>query len=205
MPGFRVFSHYFLFPLPMALLFCVALADFLRSAGIGLRLQAVATASTVFATLPTHVGSLERRDVEDDVRVGAWLRQNVPPGERIYGWGSSPQLDSFSRRLPASRFTACWYVVNDLDVVGLPDSDAEAVERLLSDLTRYPPSVVVLPRASVFVWGDPQRYQLERTPPFAAWLRARYERVGTIRRHDIYVPKGVRRRSRGRGSGGGAR
>jgi hypothetical protein len=78
-------------------------------------------------------------------RAGAWLRENTPPRSSLYVWGFYPSLYVEADRRPASRY-----------IYNVPQratwSREQARRRLMDDLSRDPPAVIVVARDDVLPW-----------------------------------------------------
>lgn len=190
LPGWRLFSHYFLLVLPAAVLVAAAVVERALASGVlRARTAALIGVTALLLAGPPLYLSLGRRDFTSDRVAGLWLAQNVGPEERVLVWGWAPQIYLFARRVPATRWVSCSYVVNDFDVPGLPPHDPVRLARLLADLEAHPPAVVVQPLDMHYAF-DGDRYDLARVPALAGWLAERYEPPVRLDRNLVWIRRG---------------
>jgi len=188
-PGFHLFSHYFLFALPISVVICAALAQLALARRVCAPRTLVAAAVSAFVVLgPPHWRSLQRRDNPRDLLVAQWIQQQVEPDQRILVWGWAPHLYLFSERIPATRHVSISYLANDYELEDVPDYDAVHMQTLLADLERYPPELIVVPEHQDWAF-DGSRYALERFPPVVALIERDYVPFATAYEHRIFKRK----------------
>ena len=185
--GYHLYSHYFLMALPVAILCCAhAIVFVTRERSVPPRLMALVLVVWGLISGPVHYASLRNHDLPADVLISAWVRYTVPVEERIFVWGWAPHLYLLSKRVPASRQTSCSYVVNDYEVPDLPPSHEGRLASLLADLERWSPRVILKPRHMNWAF-DPRRYEVERVPPFKAFLEKHYQKPVVVYDHEVYL------------------
>lgn len=116
-----------------------------------------------------------------------YLLQAKRPGDSLFVWGWLPELYSQSKMEPASRFTTCASVMNDLQ----PDaSKCRLVPRwsdeLMRDLERKKPRFIVDAWRRSYSMSQPWIYQLQLNPVLANYIGLNYRYLGNIEGCDIY-------------------
>jgi len=193
----RFFPHYFIQALPfLTLLIAAGVRRWLESPRRGAQAR---LAVSVFAGFLVVYGGLavyfeekfDGRVAHDALveRLARYIEAATTPDERIFVWGFSPWLYSYSHRRPAGRFVFETYVTgfvpwfwDDLDVEKkrvVPGS----MEALLSDLDRERPELVI--DAGAVIFGRPMRAYEQP----AAWLHEHYCFSFRFAAYDVYRRK----------------
>jgi hypothetical protein len=116
-------------------------------------------------------------------RAASWLRENTPPDSSLYVWGFHPILYSQTGRRPASRY-----------IYNVPQRAAwsrrEARRRLMDDLSRDPPTAIVVARGDALPWvtGSPgdSASELDGFAPLRRLIAAEYEEVERFENLTVY-------------------
>ncbi len=131
-----------------------------------------------------HLYSVQEVNSGANREVAAWVEAHTRSGEPVYVWGFEPVIYLLAHRSPSSR-----YIYNVPQRV--PWSRDHARQRLLSELGRRPPAVILVEHNDRFPWvtGDmlDSAGVLPSFPALLALLRRSYHRVAGIERFDIYV------------------
>jgi hypothetical protein len=126
-------------------------------------------------------GDMDRKAIR---KVASAIAEGTPPNARLYVWGSQPLLYWYSRRPPASRYC--------LSIPQRVPWERNAREKLLADLGRNPPDVVVVERGDAMptlTGNDLDSEQaLAGFPELASILSRGYERAFRTSRFDVLRP-----------------
>lgn len=179
--GLRFFGHYWLQALPPVVVLAtpvvVALAGRAgRAARVGLAVPAVVAFALLFVP-----GSFHGRP--DPAELAGYVRAHTSPDDRVFVWGSFPEVLLRADRLPAGGLVHSDFVTGrsggrEDPAVTLADASPEALRILLRELTAHPPELVLDTSTAADLGYT--RYPLEVAPDVAAFVRARYAEVAVI-------------------------
>jgi hypothetical protein len=188
MIGLRFFGHYYLQLVPpLCLLSAGALARARRSTVV-----ATLAVAAVFATAFSAAGYFMRPyDSEPQYEsVSAFLASHTKATDRIFVWGSLPEIYWASNRLPATRFLttpsqlAGSYPGRPGDTAAPEESSPQAWTWLFEDLAARPPSYIV-DTAPADIRGT-KYTQISRFPRLHAFVEDNYRYVESIDGMAIY-------------------
>ena len=116
-------------------------------------------------------------------RVAEWLKSHTEPDAPVFIWGFEPEIYDLARRRPATRYL--------YDVPQRVTWAESSRDRLMSDLERTPPVVIVVEHRDVFpaVTGNnlDSADSLTAFPRLASYLRQGYVLADRIEDFDLYV------------------
>ena len=101
---------------------------------------------------------------EETRQMAPWIAAHLPPGGRLYHWGSEPGVYLWSGRRPYLRFVHGFPLLQQF--TARPDLTARYVEEVLAGLEKAPPDLIV---------GRLSYLQFDH--PVTRWIAARYLRV----------------------------
>jgi hypothetical protein len=179
--GFRFFGHYWLQVIPALVVIATPVL-----AGTGRRWRQAALAGVLgplavaFALLFVH-GSFRHRP--DAGRVAAVVDANSATGDRVFVWGSYPELYLAADRLPAGKLVHTDFVTgrsggHEDPSHTLSDATPGAYELMLDDLRAHPPEVVVDTSGNRLLGY--RRYPLTMFPDLAGFVHDRYTEVALV-------------------------
>ncbi len=190
--GFRFFGHYWLQVVPPLVVLAIpvlaeiaartAASRWRKPAIFGLAAPALIAFSLLFVP-----GSF--RDRPDPRRAAAEVDRLAAPGERVFVWGSYPELLLEADRLPAGKLVHTDFVTgrsggrND-PAATLSAAAPGAYQLMIDDLLAHPPAVVVDTSSSTQLGYE--HYPLSLFPELAAFVTDRYEQVTVIDGLTIY-------------------
>lgn len=189
--GGRFYEHYFLqFVTPLAVLAAPAAMRLVDGwPTLTTARRALITALSVlplvgnvaFAVGRGVAGSypIQKADVRE---IGAWLKANTTPEEKVFMWGDYTQIYYLGERLPATRYVSAAPLMGNFDPLHLPPGfdvtkhrSERDVARALDDLERSCPAIVVDTAAGdIHGWS---RIPLEKCPELERFVRDGYELV----------------------------
>lgn len=198
--GGRFFGNYYLMLLPPLTILAASGALTLLDRGASLRLRAIGIASTALAALSV-LGAAFWYDLrppvrDDDLRyrtVGAWIRTEARPDDRLLVWGDSAQIYVYARRVMGTRFAFCNYHTGKIWGTGadLPYADVDAAlvvprawQELLEDLQRAPPAFIADAAAGGLHGFD--GCSLDRYPALWRVVQAQYRLKAVVAGVPIY-------------------
>jgi hypothetical protein len=118
-------------------------------------------------------------------RVAEWLMAHTDANAPVFIWGFEPEIYDLSRRRPATRYL--------YDVPQRVTWAESSRDRLMSDLERTPPAVIVVEHRDVFpaVTGNnlDSADSLSVFPRLASYLRQGYVLAERIEDFDLYVKR----------------
>jgi hypothetical protein len=190
------YRHYFRMAYP-ALALVAGLGVGLATGMLGRRwawatLAAVALAAVVWA-VSDRLGQWRSRRWEGymgEPTASALARAASATGvdDTLFVWGIHPDFYVSCRRVAATRFTSCGWLVGTFtgeDEIGDDALTAAAWSRLFADLEEHPPALVI-DSAPAGVHGF-QAFPMETYPDLVAWRDARYRFAGEIHGYRFYA------------------
>lgn len=179
--GLRFFGHYWLQVLPPL----VVLATPVAAEWVG-RARRAAVSSQVLAGLVAFVllfvpGSFHHRP--DPTDLAAYVRAHTTADQRVFVWGSYPEVLVSANRLPAGALVHSDFVTGRSGGREDPRTTLEmaapgALELMLAELAAHPPELVLdTSTADNLGYGN---YPLSLFPEIAAFVTAGYEEVEQI-------------------------
>jgi hypothetical protein len=170
-PGLRLWSHYYMLVAPASLLVLVAaIHPVLKSKLVGMPEICISSALWGCLFIPKIIMSY---DVAIDVELrqtAQWINEHSDYDDQVFVWGWQPELYVLSQRVPATRFAATNYIVNDIQAIStMPLFDAGRLEELLADLEDSRPSLLVIVRQNFYTL-DNERYDVDRIPKLREYL-----------------------------------
>jgi len=148
--GLRFFPHYYLQLLPPLTLLAVRglVSRPLNARPLILVAVAVLSIGTSLYFLEPAFAHGNSNDTRIALDVARYVRAHTKPSDRIMVWGQAPEVYWGSDRRPAIRFAATGFVTGTsggrpLDHVGEQYAVPGAWDKVLSDLHRHPPVLVV--------------------------------------------------------------
>jgi 4-amino-4-deoxy-L-arabinose transferase-like glycosyltransferase len=189
--GLRFFGHYWLQLVPPLVVLCVPVLDSLSRRWRTAAIAGIAAPLTVSLGLLLIPGAF--RDRPDPDAVAALVRANTAPGDRVFVWGSYPEVLLAADRLPAGRLVHSDFVTgrsggrNDPDDT-LGEATPGALETMLDDLRADPPAVIVDTSGSPDLGY--RRYPMSLFPDLAALFVDHYRQVGEVDGITVWVERG---------------
>lgn len=179
--GFRFFGHYWLQVLPPLVVLTTPVVASLtgraqRRAVIGLAVPATVAFALLFVP-----GSFHHRP--DATNLAAYVRSSTTSDERVFIWGSYPEVLVEAERLPAGALVHTDFVTGrsggrEDPAVTLELATPGALELMMDDLMTNPP-VLVLDTSTSSHLGY-SNYPLSLFPEVAAFVKDNYEHVTDI-------------------------
>ena|GEM_PF-514687 len=190
----QLFRHYYLVPLPfLAFVVAAHVDDAARGARAAALLRAALVGCAAIWGFASFQLAYVRRKVEGRVShdavvedVARYVASTTAPSDRVFVWGFSPWLYTYSHRRPAGRFVFITYPIGfvpwfwhawDLEADRVVP---ETMDQLLSDLEREDPKVIV-DAGSVLIARPMRAYERP-----SAFLHARYCFDVRIGAYDVY-------------------
>lgn len=179
--GLRFFGHYWLQVLPPLVLLAVPVAARLTA-----RMRTMAIAAVAVPALATWVllfvpGSF--RDRPNPTVLASYVRSHTTSADRVFVWGSYPEVLVAADRLPAGALVHTDFVVgrsggrND-PAVTLAFAIPEAHDILLDSLVSNPPTLILDTSSSPRLGYG--RYPTSLLPDLDRFIRDRYEQVAVV-------------------------
>ncbi len=195
----RFFPHYFIQALPfLTLLVAACFRRVFDARDTGALARRVAMGGALFLVAYGGLAAYFEEKIDGRVghdplveRLAAYIEAATTPDQRIFVWGFSPWLYTYSHRRPAGRYVFETYVTGFVPwFFEEPEAESKrivpgSVEALLSDLDREKPALVI--DAGAVMLGRPMR-AYERP---AAWLHEHYCFSFRFSAYDVYTRKGV--------------
>ncbi|HEX6310664.1 MAG TPA: hypothetical protein VF152_03480 [Acidimicrobiia bacterium] len=183
--GFRFLGHYYQ---PLVAPLCVLAGIGVERVGRGVSAGHLGVAAaTAVAAIVVALSAFAPQPMEM-TRLRAVIEARTEPGDPILVWGDAPEIYWRTNRSVAGAFVQSAFLTSSVSGRGttgaaLPPDEAEERWRLfLSDLRSDPPLVVVDTSS--------RRRGFDHRPaevPLGEYLRAHYERAGTLRGMEVWV------------------
>ncbi len=179
--GFRFFGHYWLQVLPPLVVLATPVAADLAGRARRLAVAGVALPTAVALGLLFVPGSLHQRP--DPTELAAYLDDHTTPDQRVFVWGSYPEVLLRADRLPAGALVHSDFVTGrsggrEDPGVTLPLATPGALDLMLADLRARPPELVLDTSTNSHLGYT--NYPLSLFPEVAAFVTDGYERVGEV-------------------------
>jgi len=198
--GGKFFGHYFIQLLPpLSILAAVTLADWWNSSKAAKHggIKRVVVIAGILVPPLIYLGENWQEELQRMREENAnyqMLAQRIShltsAEERIFVWGRVPELYYFGRRLPASRFIACNFVVgmntyNYYDAeASMPEVNDAIWDSLMQDLTEHRPRIIVdTAPANLRQFG---KYPIARFRRLQDRVQEHYEAIDTLNQVVIY-------------------
>jgi hypothetical protein len=119
--------------------------------------------------------------------VGSWIQANSKPDERLFVWGSSPEVAFYANRPMGTRFAFTNYHAGKIWGCPLDEKDAVGTEahivgrawiELMEDLHRRPPDLIVDGGAGKIDGFD--LHPVSRYPELDEFVRTHYVVAATV-------------------------
>lgn len=179
--GFRFFGHYWLQVLPPLVMLATPVAAELAARARRLAIAGVAVPGVVAFALLFVPGSFHDRP--DPTDLAAFLVANTTATQRVFVWGSYPELLMRADRLPAGSLVHSDFVTGRSGgrkgpEVTLPMATPGAYELMLDSLRAHPPELV-LDTSTTSELGY-ANYPLDLFPELHEFVTSGYERDGEV-------------------------
>jgi len=179
--GFRFFGHYWLQVLPPLVVLATPVAAEFAGRARRLALAGVALPAVVAFALLFVPGSFHQRP--DASALASYVRSHTTDEQRVFVWGSYPEVLLAADRLPAGALVHSDFVTGrsggrEDPAVTLELATPGALQLMLADLRAHPPALV-LDTSTAADLGY-QHYPLALFPDVEAFVRAGYELVTAI-------------------------
>jgi hypothetical protein len=193
-PGGRFMVHYFAMVLPPVCLLAMAgrpwAAWRLKTAAVLMVLLAVVSASMAWSyyQIRPSLGNLDRVYRT----VGGWVNSNTQKEDRLFVWGSSMEIYTYSKRIMGTRFVftnyqtgKIWDAYDEADALGTEKHIVwRSWDELFEDLSKRPPEIIVDAAAGKLDGFD--LHPISRYQKLADIVSRDYSRIATVDGVPIY-------------------
>jgi hypothetical protein len=189
--GFRFFGHYWLQVLPPLVVLVTPVVAELSGRLRRLAVIGVAVPAAVAFALLFVPGSFHHRP--DPSALAGYLRVHTTDEQRVFVWGSYPEVLVAAERLPAGALVHSDFVTGrsggrEDPAVTLALATPGALELMLDDLRANPPALI-LDTSTASDLGY-QRYPISLFPDLAAFVADGYERVTVVSGVTVWAQRG---------------
>ncbi len=179
--GFRFFGHYWLQVVPPLVVLTTPVVATLTGRAVRRAIIGVAVPALVAFALLFVPGSFHHRP--DATKLAAYVHDNTTSGERVFIWGSFPEVLVAAERLPGGALVHTDFVTGrsggrEDPKVTLALATPGALELMMHDLVAHPPTLVLDTSSS----GDLgySNYPISLFPEVAAFVADNYQHVSDI-------------------------
>ncbi|MGB8862432.1 MAG: hypothetical protein WCC60_24465 [Ilumatobacteraceae bacterium] len=179
--GFRFFGHYWLQVLPPLVVLATPVVAELGGRARRLAIAGVAVPTSVAFVLLFVPGSFHHRP--DPTPLATYVREHTTAEQRVFIWGSYPEVLVRAERLPAGALVHTDFVTGrsggrEDPAVTLDLATPGALELMLADLRAHPPALVLDTSTAANLGYT--HYPMSLFPDVAAFVSAGYERVTEV-------------------------
>lgn len=179
--GFRFFGHYWLQVLPPLVVLTTPVVASLAGRAKRLAMTGVAVPTMIAFALLFVPGSFHDRP--SPTNLAAYVHDNTTPAERVFIWGSFPEVLVHAERLPAGSLVHSDFVTGrsggrEDPAVTLALATPGALKLMMSSLLANPPALV-LDTSTADDLGY-RNYPLTLFPELAEFVNNNYEQVTSI-------------------------
>ncbi len=189
--GFRFFGHYWLQVLPPVVVLATPIVAEATGRARRLALAGLAVPATVAFALLFVPGSFHDRP--DPAALSSYLRTHTAPGQRVFVWGSYPEVLTRAERLPAGALVHSDFVTGrsggrEDPAVTLGQATPGALALMLDDLQVNPPALILDTSTATDLGYE--HYPMSLFPALDAFVRDGYQRVTMVSGVAIWVQHG---------------
>jgi hypothetical protein len=189
--GFRFFGHYWLQVLPPLVVLATPVAAQLAGRARRLAVAGVALPATIAFALLFVPGSFHHRP--DPAALSTYVRDHTTGSQRVFVWGSYPEVLVAAERLPAGALVHSDFVTGrsggrEDPAITLDLATPGALELMLDDLRAHPPALI-LDTSTADDLGY-EHYPISLFPDLAAFVAEGYERVTVVSGVTVWAQRG---------------